>query len=327
MFPRGAVDIEKSPINRKILEGSLYAIGKIEEKDYFQFPEDIQKEGIDSMMCLPLRAEKRVLGVFCVYSNVSYYFSKKDIHFFTLMVDLTALAIENLKSDLNKAWFLQKAAHQLRSPLNAVLSMLKVMRKEYLGPLQKEQKETLTRCERRIEMLEVLIEDLLKLGLDRAEADGRDLYPVDIKTLVRGYINLYKSHASEKNLELKFEIAESVPKIMADDKLLDELCTNLISNAIKYTPPGGRIDVALVFEDPETIRFEVSDTGIGIADEDIPRLFSEFFRADNAKTHEEEGTGLGLVIVKEILDRLRGTISVKSKVGEGSRFTCLLPIL
>jgi signal transduction histidine kinase len=116
-----------------------------------------------------------------------------------------------------------------------------------------------------------------------------------------------------------------VPELLADGKLLDELFGNLISNAIKYTPPGGKVRVSLAAERDHRVRFEVSDSGIGIPEEDLSRLFTEFFRAENAKALAEEGTGLGLVIVKEVLDFLGGSISVKSKVGEGTTLTCLLP--
>jgi len=96
---------------------------------------------------------------------------------------------------------------------------------------------------------------------------------------------------------------------------------------VKYTPPGGKVRVKLSPENGEGIRFQVSDTGIGIAADDIPRLFTEFFRSANAKQFVEEGTGLGLVVVKEILDRLKATISVKSTPGAGSTFICRLPTI
>ncbi|MGQ9655874.1 MAG: GAF domain-containing protein, partial [Thermodesulfobacteriota bacterium] len=113
---KGSVDIDKSPINKKIVEGSPYVIGRIEEKDYFQYPEDIRKEGIASLLCLPLKAEKMILGVFCVYSHETYHFTEDDIEFFSLMTDLTAMAIERLRTEKTKSWFMMKAAHQLRSP-------------------------------------------------------------------------------------------------------------------------------------------------------------------------------------------------------------------
>jgi len=321
---KGSIDIEKSPINRKIIQGSFYSIGKIDEENYFQYPEDIRKEGIASMVCLPLRVEKMVSGVFCVYSGVSYYFTDSDIIFFSLMADLTALAIENLKSELNKTWFLIKAAHQLRSPLNAIYSMLNLIQKGYLGTITKDQDETIKRCEKRIQILGYLINDLLELGIKRTDIGKIVIHPVNITKIINVLASLFKTQALEKRIDLSFNIEDSLPEIMADEKLADDLFGNLISNAVKYTPPGGKVQVSLTKENQHQIRFEVSDTGIGIHEEDIPHLFSEFFRAENAKAHVEEGTGLGLVIVKEILDRLRGTISVKSKPGEGTCFTCHL---
>ena len=102
---KGAIDIDKSPINRKILQGAFFTIGKIHKDEYFQYPEDVRKEGIASMMCLPLRVEKMVFGVFCVYSDIDHYFGPDDVSFFSLMADLTAIAIEDLKRELNKSWF------------------------------------------------------------------------------------------------------------------------------------------------------------------------------------------------------------------------------
>jgi len=322
---KGVIDIEKSPINRRIIEGSFVAMGRIDEEDYFQYPEDIRKEGIASMVCLPLRVEKMPLGVFCMYSEISYDFSENDIKFFSLLSDLTALAIETLRGEINKTWFLQKAAHQLRSPFGAIYSLMKVLRKGYLGPVSEQQQDAILRCEKRLEMLGVMVNDLLKLGIKRQHADRAIIQAVDGVKILRALEELYESSASEKGVTVDFVIEESIPELMADEKLLDELFGNLISNAMKYTPPGGKVRVALAREREHLVRFEVSDTGIGIPEEDIPRLFTEFFRAENAKALSEEGTGLGLAIVKEILDFLGGSISVKSKVGEGTTLACLLP--
>lgn len=114
--------------------------------------------------------------------------------------------------------------------------------------------------------------------------------------------------------------------MIGNQELLDEIFTNLVSNAVKYTPRNGLVRINLSMKGEDQILFEVSDTGIGISKEDIPRLFTEFFRADNAKAIEENGTGLGLVIVKEVVDRLGGSIEVESKIGEGTRSTCILPL-
>ena len=324
---RGSIDLAKSPINRSIIEGSYYAIGKIDQKDYFQYPEDIRKEGIASMLCLPLRVQKMVLGVLCVYSDVTHDFDDEDIDFFLLMADLTALAIEKLRSELNKTWFLEKAAHQLRSPLNAIDTMLKTLRQGYLGPTQTEQAKLIARCEQRIENLSQVIADLLDLGVKRTDLSKVTMHPVNIADVLKPLVHLYQSQASTKNLDFSCHIEEGLPNIPAQQKLMDDLLSNLISNAIKYTPAGGKVSIRVTRESSDRVLCEVADTGIGIPAEDISRLFTEFFRSTNAKESTEEGTGLGLVIVKEILDRLRGTIAVKSKLGEGTCFSCFLPVI
>jgi len=324
---KDSIDIKKSPINRKIIEGSVCAIGNIEERDYFQYPEDIRKEGIASMICLPLRVDKMVLGVFCVYSDAAHFFTESNVQFFALMSDLTALEIEKLNTQLNRTWFLQKAAHQLRSPMHTVVSMLKILKNGYLGPMNGQQEETIERCKKRIEMMDSLISDLLRLSIRRADLSRDDLHQVYAQQTLKSLSGLFEAQAREKSVDIAFRIDDSLPAIPATKRLLDDLFSNLISNAIKYTQPGGRITVSLSRSEEDKIRLEVTDTGIGIPEEASSHLFTEFFRAENAKAYTEAGTGLGLVIVKEILDQLKGTISVRSRIGEGSTFTCHFPIL
>ena len=320
-----SINIDESPINRKIIEGAVYTIGHIHEQDYFEYPEDIRKEGIASMICLPLRVEKRILGVFCVYSDAAGSFSESDVDFFGLMADLTAMEIEKLDSQLNRVWFLQKAAHQLRSPLHAVISMLKILQEGYLGKMNGKQKDTVYRCEKRLEILNNLVKDLLNLSIRRSALQSEVMYWVDVPTILRSLSGLFETQAREKQVEIMFRIDEDLPTVMATKRLLDDLFTNLISNALKYTPPGGRVTISLSRSEEGGIRLEVTDSGIGIPEQDFPRLFSEFYRAQNARDFSEEGSGLGLVIVKEILDQLKGTISVSSRIGSGSTFVCYLP--
>jgi signal transduction histidine kinase len=203
--------------------------------------------------------------------------------------------------------------------------MLNLLHEGYLGASDERQEKTIMRCQLRIEALKGLINDLLKLGEKRSEAAKMALYRVDLAATMNQLMDSYRAQAAEKGLDIRFNIQDTVLHILANEKIVDELFTNLISNAIKYTPSGGKVEVTLSREGRESVRFEVSDTGIGIAEQDQTRLFTEFFRTENAKALTEEGTGLGLVIVKEILDRLGGTITVKSAVGQGTSFTCVIP--
>jgi signal transduction histidine kinase len=220
-----------------------------------------------------------------------------------------------------------RAAHELKPPFSAVHGLLGVMRNEYLGPLNEKQKDTLEKSERRLEMVSCLIDDLLTLGLKRTEADRAKIHPVDAEKVMRDVRAFSGDYGSQKGVGIEFEIEDSLPQLVADEKLIEELFVNLISNAIKYTPKGGHVRVSLAKESKVHVRFEVQDTGIGIPEQDRSRLFTEFFRSKNAKAFTQEGTGLGLVIVKEILDFINGKIQVESEVGKGTRITVRLPCI
>jgi K+-sensing histidine kinase KdpD len=322
---RGNLELAAMPINRNVIEGNPYVSGVIGEKDHSQYPEDIAKEGIASMICLPLRGNKSVFGMFCIYGEENYGFGKADMEFFELMTDLTGIAVERVKWDLTKSWFIAKVTHSLRSPLGAIQSMARLVRSGYLGSLNDKQRATLERCERRIDNMVELINDLLTIGKERTELGLSKLSIVHPHEVLKAILPLFSDQALRKAIVLSSTIAPSVPPVLASDGLIEDLFGNLISNAIKYTPNGGRVDVVLTCEQGIEVRFEVADTGIGISEADITHLFTQFFRAENAKQLVSEGTGLGLVIVKEILERLDGTIQVSSKVGDGSRFVCRIP--
>jgi len=141
--------------------------------------------------------------------------------------------------------------------------------------------------------------------------------------VVRQTIELLTAGAETKNLRLEFDIAPA--RVTAEKEELTEIATNLVSNAIRYTPDGGRVSVRLTSEGGFAV-LEVTDTGIGIAPKDLPRVFDEFFRSTEAKNAVRHGTGIGLAIVKKIVQSLRGTIDVRSTPGEGSTFTVRLPL-
>jgi signal transduction histidine kinase len=322
----GGIEIEKSTINRRILQGSGYAVGRIQERDIFQFPEQIRKEGIEAMVCLPLRMDKRVSGVFCVYSDRSDFFSDEDVQFFAMMCDLTALAMAQLHSELNKTWFLHKAAHQLRGPLHAIQTMLDTLRREYPGPLNADQQQTLARAGKRLGLLDTMIRDLLDLGLRRDPEADQPLQPMDLGRHLTGEAGTgWRAQAETRGVHLSMEADGELPLVLASGTMIEDLFGNLIVNAIKYTPSGGRVSVKLSTETDGTLRCEIADSGIGIPEEAMDRLFSEFFRAPNARAFCEEGTGLGLAIVKEVLSRLHGTIRITSRPAQGTQVSVWLP--
>jgi two-component system phosphate regulon sensor histidine kinase PhoR len=147
---------------------------------------------------------------------------------------------------------------------------------------------------------------------------------VDLGELVLKVTELIRSGAEEKELNYQVEIGAGQLTLTGVEDDLERIVINLVNNAVKYTPVGGSVLVKVGLDAGE-IELQVSDTGIGIPEEAMPRMFSEFYRAKNAKALEVEGTGLGLVITKELVEKHGGRISVESTLGEGSRFTVHLP--
>ncbi len=184
------------------------------------------------------------------------------------------------------------------------------------------------RAVRRTEFLQTLIDDLLdlaagKTGLRMTTATE----PVELQALVRGIAERYHVPAEEKQIDLQLHIASDDPLIViANQEELDRAVTNLVSNAVKYTPAGGSVTLSLS-RSGGAATLTVTDTGIGIPEDALPHLFEEFYRAPNAKAQVKQGTGLGLVIAKDILNRYGGTIGVSSTLNQGTTFSVVLPVI
>ena len=302
----------------------MSAIGRVVEEDAFERPEELRREGIASMLCLPLKAQTRILGVFCVYSGAPDYFQEEDVAFFSLVTDLTALAMARLQHEENKAWFLHKAAHQLRAPVGTVQSMLGTLAHGYAGDLPPAAAEAVNRSRERLRLLQETVNDLLILARGR-EAGAEPQDAIQTAEVLEQVAAPFAAQAAEKGVAVTVKVESGLPPVRGTRGRLDDLFSNLISNAVKYTPSGGRIDISLSRSVSGGLVFDVADTGMGIPEEDQKRLFTEFFRSEAARAGTEEGTGLGLAIVKETLESLGGSITVSSRPGAGARFTCLLP--
>jgi two-component system NtrC family sensor kinase len=226
---------------------------------------------------------------------------------------------EKVKSDLSLVIY-----HDLRSPLAAIQSCTSVVHEEILGELNPRQKDMLRRVDEDIEKLLAFITDLLELSqVEKRTAEGR-LQPIQISGILRSILTSFAARVDRKNLRLNAQIPEELPIIYADAGHMDQVFRNIIGNAIKYTPPGGAVDV-LAQEDEQDVTVIVKDTGIGIPEEDQPKIFDVFFRAPNAKAMEKVGTGLGLSIVTRIVKDHSGDIQVQSREGRGSTFTIKFP--
>jgi two-component system, sensor histidine kinase and response regulator len=223
--------------------------------------------------------------------------------------------------DRVKTAFMRKVAHELRAPIAAIQSFLVSILAGYGSPAA--QHEMMERAVARSGELLDLVNDLLNLSrLKDAKIEPKK-QEVSLKEVLDEVLNLHAADAHQKRIALDVS-CEDCPAILADPGHIKQLWTNLVSNAIKYTPEGGKVRICLRVKDGVIVG-DVEDTGIGIGPEDLPRLFEEFFRTEKAKAFAQYGTGLGLSIVRQIVSECGGDIGVKSEVSKGTRFTFRLP--
>jgi signal transduction histidine kinase len=229
------------------------------------------------------------------------------------------------EADRLKDAFIDHVSHELRTPLTAIKGYSELMLLGVTGEVSSEQHKFLTTIHYHTDNLMNMINTLLDFS-EMEAWDGLKLhqYPLDLSELVEEAAEPWKSEMEQKELTFEVEIPKGLPKVSADTKRLTWVVVNLIRNAWQYTPEGGRVTVRLHQQDG-TLALDVEDTGTGIAEEDLKRLFSRFYRVAS-ETHVR-GIGLGLYIAKAIIEGHGGEIHVRSKEGVGSTFTVTLPAL
>lgn len=224
-----------------------------------------------------------------------------------------------------KCAYTRKVAHELRSPLAAVDSLLRVVADGLRGEVSEEAREMISRARRRTRELLAIVGDLLILAVTEEKMVSSKPEEVQVEQLVKAVIGLHEEYAKSRRIDVVVEKSGDIPPISGDREGLDELLTNLISNAIKYSHEGGTVTLRLSTT-RDLLQIEVIDTGIGIAEADKERIFEEFFRADQARDFTSEGTGLGLSIVRTIAAAHGGTVNVDSGEDAGTKFTVRLPL-
>jgi two-component system phosphate regulon sensor histidine kinase PhoR len=238
----------------------------------------------------------------------------------TVLQDITGLKeLDRMKSD-----FVAMVSHELRSPVASIQQQLSVMLEGLSGDLTERQLRMLTRAKERAKGLLDLISDLLDLSKIEAGMAVQYKEPLQMEELLGKIHEAMLPEAEAKRLKLKLHVEPPLQLVQGDRNNLQGVFTNLINNAIKYTPERGEIDIRVKGE-AENIRVDVCDTGIGISKEDLPRIFDRFYRVKSEKTRQIVGTGLGLSIVKHIVEAHLGKIFVESEEGGGSTFTVVLP--
>jgi len=246
--------------------------------------------------------DQQVLGTVTVFHDVTHF---KEL--------------DEMKND-----FVRMVSHELRSPLAAIKQQHAVILDGLAGDLTAKQRELLSRAHAKIQGLLDLINDLLDVAKMEAGYGQMEQVPLDLREILAELVALLKERAASQKLTLHLEVPADLPRIQADRRSMEEVFTNLISNAVNYSPDGGEVKIAAASRG-DYLEVSVQDQGIGIEAEEIPKIFDKFYRVKSPKTRQVIGTGLGLALVKGRIEAHRGSVEVDSQVGVGTTFRVKLP--
>ena len=222
--------------------------------------------------------------------------------------------------------FLAMMSHELRTPLHVILGFSEALDEQIYGPLTSEQHNALANVSQSGRHLLAILSDILDLAHFEAGKEQLDLAPVEVEHLCRTALQLVQVKAQAKSIRLLRTLEDGIRGLRADERRLTQILVNLLDNAVKFTPVNGRVGLEVTANPKqEQIQFVVWDTGIGIAEADYGRLFQPFSQLDARLSREYGGIGLGLTLVRRLVDLHGGSVSLSSKLGEGSRFTVTLP--
>jgi len=320
----------------------------------------VREEGIQSVVAVPLRSSGRVIGTLFVASHDLHSFSSEDISMLNTIGEGLGPALKNAElyealrgknrllntqnkelmkqqqelvkktreaeeTSRFKSEFLARMSHELRTPLNAIIGFSELMMDEVPGPVNKEQKQCLNDILASGRHLLDLINEVLDLS--RIESGKMELSRtvIALTDVIKSLRNTMMSILAPRKQSLDIIVEEGLPHLYADELRIKQVLLNLISNSAKFTPDGGNLKVEVAKKD-DWCQVSVIDNGIGIKKEEQKRIFEPFCQLDNPLNKGKGGTGLGLVVVKQIIEMHGGQVWVESEYGKGSRFIFTLPL-
>jgi signal transduction histidine kinase len=342
--------VRKGPVRvdtaiEQALGGKPVAILDAASDPRVQYREQAKTEGVVSMLSLPLMRHGKVIGIVRIYTSERRKFRAQEVDFFGALANLGAVALEraelhesidkdlaacriersNLEEEKNQFLrFVSIAAHDLKAPLSAIESFLSVMLGGFVGELNEKQKHMMERSSQRITELLKLISDLLDIPRIEMGQLVQEMKETSLVQIIDCFAEEGSSLAEQRGIGFSVDVPRNLPSIDGSPPRLQQVIANLVNNAISYTTEG---EVVVRARDAGgEILVEVIDTGCGIAPDELPRVFEDFFRASNIT--ETTGTGLGLSISKRIVEAHGGRIwatSPCSETGKGTKFCFVLP--
>ena len=313
---------------RSLMEGQPVLVEGAQRRD---FPE--LDDATESLICVPLRGEGKVIGALCIYGEKGRRLSPDMLSFLSRLGDLAALSIANAsvyeslkKLDEARLWFLRRAAHELVSPLSVLQSVSMNLLQGYLGEITDRQREEIERMRARAAGLSEVVGDLLALarGMARPSAGDSKAETVDLCRTILETVAFFQPAARERGVPLSIGAPCSRCPVPGSQEGVKSILSNLVSNAIKYSAPGRPVSIVLAPTAGGT-NLVVTDHGIGIPAAEREKLGSEFFRASNARAYTESGTGLGITVVASEVKALGGSLDIQSDEGKGTTVKVFFP--
>jgi signal transduction histidine kinase len=298
----------------------------------------ITRFGYRSLLSVPLLREHQILGGLTVLRRQTGEFKPEMVNLLQTFGSQSALAIHNARlfreiedksrqieaANRHKSEFLANMSHELRTPLNAIIGFSEVLQERLFGELNDKQAEYTSDILTSGQHLLSLINEILDLSKVEAGRMELELASFDLPLAIDNARTFVRERAVKHGITLDVDVDDRLGEYVGDERKIKQILLNLLSNAVKFTPEGGRISITANKTD-NGAEISVSDTGIGIALEDQPKIFEEFRQVGSDSTHKTEGTGLGLTLAKKFVELHGGRIWVESAVGKGSTFIFTLP--
>lgn len=291
------------------------------DERFYKNVEDMTKYQTRSLIAVPLISRQNLIGVLEVINKLDGSFSIHDQDTLMALATQAAIAIENSRL-FQQSDLISELVHELRTPMASISTIAHIMQRPEMPPDQKNNyAQMIIKETKRLNELATNFLDLARLEARRA---AFRITSFNLANLIEECKNMTMPRASESNISFQLEMAPNLPLVEADQDKIKQVVLNLLSNAVKYNRPGGKVYVR-AYEKRDTIFIEFQDTGFGIPENEIPRLFEKFFRGSKTE-NSIPGTGLGLLISKRIVENHGGKIEVQSKLNIGTTFTVQLPI-
>jgi len=286
-----------------------------------------------AMLSVPLKLGGRTIGVLGVGNRISGQpFSEHEQQLLMALADYAAIAIANARlydevrqANQAKSEFVSFVAHELRTPMTSIRGYADILLRGMAASLTKQQAEFVHKIRSNVVRMQILVSDLQDISRIETGHLHLDLRTVPLNQVVQDALETTQEQIKARDQKLTINLPDDLPPVRADAARLTQVLINLLSNAYKYTPNGGRIWLR-AWREGSFVHCAVSDTGIGISPEDQARLFTKFFRSENPVAREKPGTGLGLCIVKKLIELQGGEISVQSELGRGTTFAFTIPL-